>query len=194
VVPAMAGLILVAPEALTVILDPKWVTATQPLIWLALYMIFSTMNTLIIQILVSQRQTKFTMRMSLINMFVMPAALAAGAHWYGTAGAAASWVLASPLTILPPAFKLVRRLNIHWNEYLRTVWPTVVSSGVMVAAVMAVGHVAAASHWRPGLRLAVESGAGAVTYAAVLLIFFREKIWRYVRFARGFRSAATEQA
>jgi hypothetical protein len=46
----------------------------------------------------------------------------------------------------------------------------------------------------PIVRLVLQIVVGATVYSAVLLIFFREKVWRYVRFAQGFRSVRAGQA
>ena len=54
------------------------------------------------QVLISQRATAFTMRMSLFNLAVMPVAFLVGAHWKGTSGVAASWIILAPLTVFPP--------------------------------------------------------------------------------------------
>ncbi len=192
VVPAMAGLIMVAPEAIHVILGPGWASSVQPLRWLAVYMVISTMTSLINQVLVSQRYTKLTMRMSLINLCVMPASFILGAHWYGPTGVAAAWAIAAPLTTLPPAIILVRKIGLRWTDYVESLWPTIVSAGAMLGTLILTRKAIAPQHWAPASNLIVLIAAGAITYAAVLGIFFRGKILKYVRFAKGLRRPSPE--
>jgi len=115
-VPAMIGLIMVAPDAVRVILAPadnptKWDGAIKPLIWLSCYMIVSILGSLVTQVLTSRRMTKMTMRVALINLAIMPVAFIIGARLWGTTGVAAAWLIASPLTALPSAIVLLRRIG-----------------------------------------------------------------------------------
>jgi PST family polysaccharide transporter len=192
-VPAMTGLILVAPDAVRVILGAKWLGAVPPLIWLACYMIVSTLGSLITQVLTSRRMTKMTMRVALVNLCIMPIAFVIGARLGGTAGVAAAWLAAAPLTALPSAIVLLRRIELGWKECLVTFWPTIVGSAVMGVALLALRREIAPYALAPVLRLVVQIAAGAVVYSAMLLIFFREKVWRYVRFIQGFRSGKTDE-
>jgi hypothetical protein len=92
--------------------------------------------------------------------------------------------------MLPPAIILGRRIGLPWTDYIGSVWPTLASAGAMVAVLAVVRRVILPLHWNPAIDLAVQVAAGAAAYAGVLLGFFREKIWRYVRFVRGLRSGA----
>ncbi|MCU1330432.1 MAG: lipopolysaccharide biosynthesis protein [Bryobacterales bacterium] len=188
VVPAMTGLAIVAPEAVTVILGAKWASAAGPLIWLAVYMVFSTMSSLIAQVLISRRETQLMMRISLVNLVIMPVAFTIGAHWNGTTGAAAAWVLATPLTLLPAAILLLRRLRIKWRDYGATLIPTIVSAGAMAILLGTFRSYVTGTALSPAFRLASEIAVGAVVYAAMSLIFFRARMQRYVEFVRRLRS------
>lgn len=185
VVPAMVGLVMVAPEAVQVVLGQEWREAAGPLVWLAVYMIVATMSSLVGQVLMSQRMTKFTMRMSLVNLCVMPLAFVAGAHWGGIRGVAAAWVIASPITFLPSAIVLLRRINLTLRECIVTLWPTVLSAFVMLLALKATRTAVISTAWPLATKLFVQVAVGALTHSAVILIFFPDKLQRYVRFVRG---------
>ena len=101
VMPLMAGLAIVTPLAVPVVFGARWIAAIAPVRWLALFMIVRTMGTLTEQVLISQKMTRFTMRMSIFNFIVMPIAFVAGAHWQGMGGVAAAWLVLSPFTIVP---------------------------------------------------------------------------------------------
>jgi PST family polysaccharide transporter len=194
VIPAMVGLVMVAPDAVYVILGKKWEPAAKPLVWLACYMIVATLSSLVTQVLTSLRMTKFTMRISLLNLAIMPAAFLVGARLAGTTGVAAAWVIASPLTAIPSTIVLLRRINVGWRDCLATFGPAVSSAIVMALALAGARNLVAQHQFVPAARLAIEIGTGAVAYCAVLLLFFRDKLWRYVRFIRGLRGRKTAGA
>jgi O-antigen/teichoic acid export membrane protein len=195
-IPAMAGLIMVAPEAVRTVLGKGWEGAVKPLVWLSCYMIVATIGSLVTQVLTSRRMTGFTMRVALINLAIMPVALILGAHFGGTPGVAAAWVIASPLTALPSAMVLFRRIELTWRHFFITLWPAVSGALVMVAALFGVRQLMSVHLQTPVARLVIQVVAGALVYSTVLLVFFREKVWRYVRFLRGYRvdTAAAEIA
>lgn len=194
VVPAMVGLILVAPEAIRVVLGAKWLPAATPMAWLAVYMIVTTMNTLIGQVLVSQRQTQFTMRMSLLNCVVMPVALVAGAYWRGMSGAAAAWVIASPVTVVPMSIKLFKRIELGWGDFFLSLWPILASAAVMGIALAGVRSSISPLDWPLAAKLAIEVAAGAAFYLLVFVVFFREKLARYFRFLTSLRGGKLRAA
>lgn len=187
VVPAMVGLIMVAPEAIQVVLGAKWLPAAAPMFWLAIYMIVSTMTTLIGQVLVSQRQTGFAMRMSLLNCVVMPLAFIAGAYWKGMSGAAAAWVIASPATFIPMSIKLFRRIELKWGDFFLSLWPIFASAAGMGVALAGLRLWISPIALPVATKLAIEVAAGACAYVFVFLVFFREKLVRYFRFLGGLR-------
>lgn len=189
VVPAMVGLALVAPEAVYVVLGgTKWAAAAKPLVWLALFMIVTTVNSLVSQVLISQRQTKLMMRISLANLAIMPVAFVIGAKWHGITGVAAAWVITAPITSVPAAVLLSRRIELHWRDYARTLWPTIASALTMAVALIAMKTLAGNLRWTPLPRLCCEVATGAAVYIATLLIFFRRKLLRYLDFLRGLRT------
>ena len=187
VVPAMVGLVMVAPEATEVLLGPKWVESAKPLVWLSMYMVVYTMNSLVTQVLTSQRQTKFTMWISFVNLALMPIAFYLGARWGGIAGVAAAWVVTSPLTFLPSAIYLLRRIELRWWEYISTLLPTIISAASMSLALYGLRLLLLSYGLAPGWNLAIKVILGGTVYAAVLLIFFREKLSRYLRFLKSLR-------
>jgi len=188
VIPLMAGLIMVAPLAVPVIFNNKWNPAVVALQLLAAFMILRTLETLADQVLISQRATKFTMRMSLLNLFVMPVAFYVGAHYYGTVGVAASWIVMTPLTILPTQFILLRRIKIPFLGFMATLWPAFLSSAAMVAGIWGLQHWLASMHWYDAVKLTVEIVGGGAVYVLLLLLLFRHKLLRYVNFIRDLRS------
>lgn len=188
VLPMMAGLVMVAPLAVPVVLKAKWMNAVAPLQFLAAFMFLRTLETLAEQVLVSQRATRFTMRMSLLNLFVMPVAFYVAARNFGTAGVAASWLVMTPVTICPTVFVLLRRIKIPLLDFALTLWPAFVSSAAMVIGIRALQLWLTGRTWLPVVSLAAQIATGAAIYAILLLTVFRGKLERYVGFARGLRN------
>ena len=187
VTPLMVGLAIVTPLAVPVVFGAKWAAAIPPVRWLALFMIVRTMGILTEQVLISQKMTRFTMRMSIFNFIVMPIALVAGAYWHGMAGVAAAWLVLSPLTIAPLIFILLRAIHLPYRDYFAALLPSLGASAAMCAAVLAIRHWLLPATWPAKTLLAVQVAAGGAVYAAVLMGFFRERILRYVRFLQDMR-------
>jgi len=178
VLPAMLGLALVAPDAIAAVLGSKWSAASAPLFWLALFVIVRTASVLCDQVLVSLRHTRFTMNMSLLNLAVMPAAFLAASHW-GLNVVAASWLVLSPITILPMIVKLARCANCSFREMTGALMPALAGSAALLVAVSIVREWHSSSAY---VRLAAEILAGAGSYGLVVFGPFRGRIRRYRSF------------
>ena len=188
VMPLMAGLVIVAPLAVPVVLKGKWMNAVAPMQFLAAFMFLRTLETLAEQVLISQRATKFTMRMSLLNLFLMPVAFYFGARNYGTSGVAASWLVMTPVTILPTLFILLRRIKLPVLDFLATLWPAFMSSAAMALGVRGLQIWLEGRGWLPVVSLVAQIATGGAIYAFLLLTVFRGKLVRYVGFARDLRT------
>jgi teichuronic acid exporter len=181
VFPLVFGLAVVAPDAVTVILGPKWAEAIVPIQWLAAFMTVRTLNALMTQVLTSLRQTTFLLWMSIFTFVVMPCSFFVASHW-GASAVAASWIIMAPLTMIPPAVKLFRSIHCTVWEYLRILAPPLIGSVVMAGVVLALRIWALPPGWPALWRLTIEVAAGGATYAGILLGFFRPLVLRYVHF------------
>jgi len=185
--PLMLGLGLVAPEAIGLILGPNWAGVVPVLRWLVLFMTMRTLATLIEQVLISQRATGVTMRMSLWNLLVMPGAFLIAARWKGASGVAAAWIVLAPVTILPLVWMVLRKIQTSWLQLGTALLPGLASASAMVAAVFAARVWLAAEHWPVVVSLLLQVTIGAAVYSGMLLAFFRERVLRYLNFLRGLR-------
>ncbi|HEY9140897.1 MAG TPA: lipopolysaccharide biosynthesis protein [Bryobacteraceae bacterium] len=186
VFPLLLGLAVVAPEAVRVLLGPKWSAAIGPIRWLAVFMCARTLATLFSQVLTSLRHTRFNMCVSLISFVVMPVAFIVACHW-GTNAVAASWLILCPVTVLPFAVKLLRSIGVRYRDYLGMLMPALAGCAVMVAAVLAVRLWVGSDHAPAVPRLLVQMAAGGTAYLGYLWIFYREKLNRYIHFLLGLR-------
>jgi PST family polysaccharide transporter len=188
VLPLMLGLAIVAPQAVLLILGPKWVAATGPLRWLGLFMIMRVLGVVAEQVLVSQRLTRFTMRMSMLSLAIMPVAFFLAARWKGPEGVAAAWIVLSPVTILPLLIILLRSIKLSFREYATALLPALAGSAVMCLALFGINSRLPVS-WPVTVRLAVQVSMGGAVYAGFILSFFRARIFRYVNFLSSLRKA-----
>jgi PST family polysaccharide transporter len=180
VLPLTLGLAAVAPDAVAVILGPKWVEAVAPLRWLAVFAGIRTMSTLIGQVLTSLRFTRFTMWTSLVSFVVMPVSFYVASRW-GPGAVAASWILMSPVTAGPLLVKVLTATRIGYREYLDLALPALAGSAIMVAAVLGI-RIYLPKNWPPAAGLSIQIMAGGAVYCSVMWLFFRERMLRYVRF------------
>jgi teichuronic acid exporter len=179
--PLVLGLTAVAPGVVTVVLGSKWHDAILPMQWLAVFMALRTMNTLMAQVLTSLRFTTFLLWTSLLSVVVMPVAMIIAARW-GLGAVAAAWVLAAPITLLPPAVKLLRVVRSGWREYLGLLFPATIASSIMLVAVVGGQHAMTSQAWSVTWSLVVQIAIGGVIYAGVLWTFYRPLVMRYAEF------------
>jgi O-antigen/teichoic acid export membrane protein len=187
VMPVMLGLMIVAPLAVPVVLGRKWQAAVVPLQWLAPFMILRTAGILSEQVLISQKMTRFTMRMSILSFFAMPIAFFMSARVFGTGGVAAAWIMLSPVTIFPLVLGLLRAIHLPAGQYLGTLLPAMAGSAAMCGLLLALIHLVPQVSLSMGTQLVLLIGCGALAYVAVVLGFFRERVLRYLRFLRDVR-------
>ena len=126
------------------------------------------------------------MLMSLLNIVVMPTAFMLASHW-GTSAVAASWIVLSPITILPLAVRLLRAIHMRYRDYIEVLAPSMMGSAVMVGALLALRPWLISSDIREVVKLALQVGVGGVVYAGFLLIFYRGRLSRYARFLMALR-------
>jgi len=179
--PLVFGLAVVAPEAVYVLLGPKWQAAVLPLQWLAVFMAVRTLSSLVSQVLVSLRFARFSLIVAIINFLAMPPAFYFASRW-GLGAVASMWFILSPVTILPAVIKVFRATHCTLWQYVKVLWPPLISSTAMVGAVLALRMWSLGHQWSPYLRVSLEVAAGGVVYGAVLFGFFRDQVMRYVHF------------
>ena len=188
VFPLLLGLAVVAPDAVRVLLGPKWTAAVGPLRWLAIFMCARTLSMLCGQVLNSLRYTRFNMIVSLVSFAVMPAAFVLASRW-GTGAVAASWLILAPVTVLPLVVKVLRAVGLGYLDYARVLLPSLAGCALMVAAALAVRFSLGATHAPAVVRLSLQVAAGGAAYLAFLGIFYRPILNRYLQFLLGLRRA-----
>jgi O-antigen/teichoic acid export membrane protein len=191
ILPMMFGLVVVAPEAIRAILGAKWDSAIVPLQWLAVFIGARTLSALAQQVLTALRYTRYNMWISISSFVLMPTGFYFAARW-GAGAVAATWVILAPATVLPPVVKLLRVIQLPLREYLDVLMPSMVGSAGMVAGLLPLRIWLLNTGARPMLSLVIMVAAGGALYAAVLMVFYRQRVIRYVHFLRGLRKGSEE--
>jgi PST family polysaccharide transporter len=172
--PACVGIALVADDLILVI-GEQWVEATTPLRLLALLAIVRSVIPLVSQVVAALGQQRMNRDNAILMLCTMPVAFVLAGGAWGINGVAAAWVTLGPLLMGRLAHRTFRRIELPWAKYFGALWPAV--SGCLVMTVVVIGiDIAALEGVSPLPALIVKSLAGAVTYAAALLLLQGERI------------------
>jgi teichuronic acid exporter len=161
--PVSVGVALVARDLVLVVLGPKWEGTIAPLQVLAAYAAVRSVTPLLPQVLHALRDTKFEMWNMVAAAVVMPATFYVAGQRWGTIGLAFAWVLVDPVFNLRLYRRVFSKIHLSAGAYVVALWPALSGVALMAAGVFAVKGLGSAT-WSPGLRLATEVGAGAISY------------------------------
>jgi len=173
--PLSLGLALVARDFVLVVLGPKWEDTIVPLQLLAAYAAVRSIIPLAPQVLMVIRDSRFEMWRMVAAAVVLPTGFYFGAHQWGTVGLAMAWALVDPLFACLLYRRVFTKLELSPKAYVVALWPALSGTALMAAAVLAIG-VVSGSEWNAGLRLAVQIGAGVISYGLACLVLHRERL------------------
>ena len=169
VVPASAGMALVADEMVAVLLGPQWLPAVPVLRLLCLYAEVRAIDVLLPPVLFARRRERFLFWYCLALLILTPVAAVLGTLWNGALGTV---MFATPVycaIMLVMAKEALAEMNGGFTELWSALWPIVAATAVMAAVVLLLREFAfARSSESPVVRLVLFSLGGAITYVAVL--------------------------
>lgn len=172
--PVAAGLALVAHDLITVALKPEWEAAVLPLQVLSLYGAIRAITSLLPFLLQAVGRSREAMRFNLIALLVLPPLFVAGTHW-GVGGVACAWVVGYPFVAIPLLRHALREADCPLSAYLHSISHALLATALMSAAVIAWQAFAPLA---PGtlLRLVSSAVVGALTYALVTVVAYRDRL------------------
>jgi teichuronic acid exporter len=173
--PVSVGLALVAREFVLVVLGPEWRPAIVPLQLLSFYSGLRSITTLHPQILTAVGRSRDQMRYSLLALAVLPPMFFVGGKLGGASGVAWAWIIGYPLVMIPPFRAVFQITGITLGAYLSSLWPALLCSAGMAAAVLGVGRLLPEDRG-PAEILVVESVLGAVVYAGLMFGLHRKRV------------------
>jgi teichuronic acid exporter len=172
--PASIGLALVAENLVPVFLGPKWIGAIGPLRILAFFVSFRSFATFLPNLLTAIGDAKFVMRATIFAALAMPVAFYVGSRW-GTVGIACGWLVAYPMVISPVYYRVFKLTELSPKEYWNVIYPALISTLIMAAAVMS-GRFVLANRLSDLHTLSVLMVTGVVAYSATLFVCFRGRV------------------
>jgi O-antigen/teichoic acid export membrane protein len=162
-VPGMAGLVVVAPEFVRVVLGDHWASAIpviQILAWVGLMQSLQQLNSSILQ---ARDRTGDLLRYSVIVLVASLTAFAVGLQW-GIVGVAAAYAISSTLVEPYYAWLTMRALGLGVGEYLRHLAGVATAALGMVAVVAGLRALLLEEGVPAGASLAILVAAGALTF------------------------------
>lgn len=179
--PAYAGLAVVAPVLVPVLLGDKWLEIVPLLPVLAAAMAMLTLQILFAPATNARGVPLAALRITMLGSVVMPAAFLIGSQW-GVAGFAWGWV--GGMAVLTSATVTLsgRIIGLTWSGLARAIAPP-----LGAALVMAAGVALALGVLPKMLPLAALAGAvllGIALYLATLRLVAPDRIAEVLRFAR----------
>ncbi len=181
--PVAFGLASVSDLFVVVVLGDRWWPAIAPLAILTFYGGLRSITTTYPHVLQAVGQSGLAMRLNLMGMAILLPLFAIGSRW-GLTGVAMGWVVGYPV-LAAVLFRAVQRAcGLKAREYFEAVRPPLVASVTMAAVVTGV-RLGLPVGWSDQLHLFIAVAAGMLTYPAVMLLFFRERL-------RGLKALARE--
>jgi O-antigen/teichoic acid export membrane protein len=178
-VPALAGLIVVAPDFVHVILGDQWSSAIPVVQVLAVVGIVQALQSLHVDILMARGRGKTIFRFSIIMCGAHVTAFAVGLQW-GVVGVAASFAISTCLVETHLTVLAARALGVSPMVFIRAVAGAFQAAAGMCAAVFLVRVGLIDAGVAAPLRLLACIAVGAVVYA-VLLMWREPELLRDVR-------------
>jgi O-antigen/teichoic acid export membrane protein len=178
--PLAIGAALVADSVVAAVFDPRWAGLVAPLRLLALNVAYRCLTALLFEVQSSIRDVRYRMWQSLVLLAVLPPSFWYASRW-GSGGIAAVWLCVYPILSAPALPRILRKIEMPVRQYLEAIRPAALASLSMVGAVLAARY--AWPHFRPGVRLILQSATGASAYLGVLFIFFRPRVAVFVHLA-----------
>jgi O-antigen/teichoic acid export membrane protein len=180
--PVLCGLCLLAPEFVHVALGDRWQGAALFIRILSIYTLLRSIVTLLPQILNVVGETRFSMWSTLAVLAVLPPSFWFATRW-GMTGVAMIWVLVYPLSVIPLYHRTLTRIDMPFSSYGTALKPAIVSTLVMAPIVLG-ARAGLSDVPNEMVRLALCVTAGAVAYLGTMFLLFRERLNRYITFAR----------
>ena len=185
--PMCVGMLLVAEDAVRIVLTEKWLPAAPVVQILCVYAGLRSLTMLLPPVLMAAYRADVIVRFNLAMALVMPLAFAAGAWWAGALGVAAAWAIMQPVGGFVLARVTLHHVQMSWRSVARDLQRPALATILMAIATSGVSHVASLLGFHSGSRLTVAVLTGIAAYGAGLWRFagpeLREValVWQAVR-------------
>ena len=190
--PAMLGLIILAPEFVRIVLGEQWLPAVpiiQILAWAGLLQSLSALHG---RILAALGKTRTLFRFSIFSLSIYLVAFGASVR-FGIVAVAAAYAAAVTLVVQPVITTLTARaLGISPLPLVRVLSGVIQASAVMAILVLLVRQLLLAQGLSDGAILAASVAVGVSVYVPMLL-WRAPEVWGEVKRLRGSRARLVPQ-
>lgn len=191
--PAMVGLMVVAPEFVTVVLGGRWASAIPVIQILAWVGFLQSLSTLHGRVLAALGKTQMLFRFSVFSFSVYLVAFIVGVQ-FGIVEVAAAYAAAATLVVQPIFATLTARaLGVSPWQLVRGLLGVVQASGAMAAAVLLVRELLLHSGIATGVLLVVLVVLGITVYVP-LLLWRAPSVWEELQRLRQSRAGRLAKA
>lgn len=167
-VPALVGLVIVAPDFVDVVLGPRWESATEVIRILAVVGIVQSVQTLHGEVLLALGRAGTLTRFTLFWFVGSVGAVAIGTQW-GIVGVATAYAIATILIEPVRAYLTTRALGIPLRRFVVSLSGIVQATALMAAALLVTGAALDAAGAPAVVRLILLIALGGVVYVAACL-------------------------
>ncbi|MBI2797617.1 MAG: oligosaccharide flippase family protein [Gemmatimonadetes bacterium] len=185
--PVLAGIALVAPDAVPLLWGEQWRPAVRPMQLLVSYAALSSLGVPFGQVLAATGQVAQGRRNALFSCSLMLPAFYLAASQSGIVAVAACWLLLYPLIYLRPYLLVRETLSIPVRDYARALVPAASITAVLVGTVLAL-RLIVTGPMSPRARFALEVTAGALAVGAALGLGYRHRLLQVVATVRAPRT------
>jgi O-antigen/teichoic acid export membrane protein len=171
--PLSFGLLMVAENAVRVLLGPQWMAAVPVLKLVTICGLTSALqsNLLLLLVAIGKPKTNTTLSACMLVVY-LPSVVWASLH-YGMIGAACVHVGMSVLVLVPLTHIFLRTTGVTAARFFRCLLRPALATVVMALAVLTVTHSLAGYAAAPALAvLLLQAATGALAYGASLLLFW----------------------
>jgi O-antigen/teichoic acid export membrane protein len=171
--PFSFGLMLVADNAVRVLLGPQWMAAVPVLKLITICGLTSSLQSNLLMLLVAlgKPKTNTTLNACMLVLY-LPSVVWASLH-YGMIGAARVHVTMTVLVLLPLTHIFLRITGLRAAQFFACLLRPALATIVMAAVLTVVTHLLEAYPTAPALALLlVQMIVGALAYAVALLLFW----------------------
>lgn len=175
ILPMMAGVIVIAPELISVIYGPKWATSIVLIQFLAVVGARQGVLVMTGPVFQALGRVDFQLKWEMFSLGSMIAAVAVGLP-FGLAAvagfSAAMAILTTPILLR----ELCRTINLPTGDWLRSLAPAAKLTVVVTVVMAAVRHGSLLSGLPPALVLLATTIIGLAAYAAAAMLLARRDL------------------
>jgi O-antigen/teichoic acid export membrane protein len=182
--PVLVGIALVAPEFVAVAYGDKWLPIVPTIRLFCLYGVLQLYVQPFHSICNGMGLTHLPLRWMLIFLPVNLSLIWIGVH-YGQLNGVVLMRSAMPLfVVLTLGVQVMRRVQVPWSTLVMATLPAVTGCTVMAAVVLVIDRAMAARQHAELAHLLVATLGGAVTYGAIMILFWRQELAKMLALVR----------